>query len=87
MTPPMIKDQWHKHDPSHIVETDGVLMIALTGKEKADGYKFVIFYCYMTYPTLPSCGLETWYLSPGQADWQPGQCLFTSKPSWVQEEQ
>ena len=36
--------------------------------------------------TLPSCGLETWYLSPGETDWQPGQCLFISKPSWVQEE-
>jgi len=71
MTPPMTRDQWHIHDPSHIVATDGVLMIAVTGKEQADGY---------------NCGLETWYLSPGQADWQPGQCLFTSKPSWVQEE-
>ena len=35
---------------------------------------------------MSSCGLETWYLAPGQTDFQPGQCLFTSKPSWVAEE-
>ena len=35
---------------------------------------------------LKSCGLETWHIAPGQTDWQPGQCLFTSKPSWVAEE-
>ena len=39
MTPPMTMDQWHIHDPSRIVATDGVLMIAVTGKEQADGYK------------------------------------------------
>ena len=33
-----------------------------------------------------SCGLETWYISRGQSDWQPGQCLFQSKPSWIEEE-
>ena len=40
----------------------------------------------LSYWILSRCGLETWYLAPGQTDWQPGQCLFTSKPSWVQEE-
>ena len=35
----MEKDQWHIHDPSKIVATDGILMIANTGKEQADGYK------------------------------------------------
>ena len=39
MKPPMEKDQWHIHDPSKIVATDGILMIANTGKEQADGYK------------------------------------------------
>ena len=33
-----------------------------------------------------SCGLETWYIAPGQSDWQPGQCLFQSKPRWISEE-
>lgn len=71
MQPPMTKDRWHIHDPSHIVDADGILMIAVTGKEQADGY---------------NCGLETWYLSPGDQDWQPGQCLFQTKPSWIDEE-
>jgi len=62
---------WVIHDPSKIVATDGLLMIAVTGKAQEDGYM---------------CGLETWYISAGQTDWQPGQCLFTSKPDWVAEE-
>merc|ERR1712142_617123 len=49
MNPPMTRDQWHIHDPSRIVATDGMLMIAVTGKAQEDGYK---------------CGLETWYLAP-----------------------
>merc|ERR1711892_78803 len=71
MTPPMTKPQRHIHDPSELVATDGLLMIANTGKETADGY---------------NCGLETWYLTPGQTDWQPGQCLLKAKPAWVKEE-
>ena len=39
MTPPMKKPKRHVHDPSELVATDGVLMIANTGKETADGYK------------------------------------------------
>jgi len=39
MTPPMTPNQWHIHDPSRLVATDGLLMIADTGKENADGYK------------------------------------------------
>ena len=35
---------------------------------------------------LLSCGLETWYLVPGEENWIPGQCLFTSKPKWISEE-
>jgi len=62
---------WVIHDPSKIVATDGLLMIAVTGKAQEDGY---------------TCGLETWYISADQTDWQPGQCLFTSKPEWVAAE-
>merc|ERR1711962_585649 len=62
---------WVIHDPSKIVATDGLLMIAVTGKAQEDGY---------------TCGLETWYISAAQTDWQPGQCLFTSKPEWVAAE-
>ena len=36
--------------------------------------------------TSVSCGLETWYLSPGQEDWHPGQCLFQTKPAWIERE-
>lgn len=25
-------------------------------------------------------------MAPGDTDWQPGQCLFTSKPDWIDEE-
>ena len=25
-------------------------------------------------------------MSPGDTDWQPGQCLFTKKPDWIDEE-
>ena len=38
------------------------------------------------YLTTTRCGLETWFISPGESDWQPGQCLFTAKPEWVAEE-
>ena len=39
MTPPMTKDKRHIHDPSQLLATDGLLMIAMTGKENADGYR------------------------------------------------
>ena len=39
MRPPVYKDDWHIHDPSRIIATDGVLMIANTGKAQEDGYK------------------------------------------------
>ena len=32
-------EPWHIHDPSKIVPTDGILMIADTGKAQEDGYK------------------------------------------------
>ena len=71
MSPPMTEDQWHIHDPSKIVEIDGYLMIACTGKAQEDGY---------------NCGLETWYRTPEDENWKPGQCLLQSKPSWVSVE-
>ena len=72
MSPPMEESDWHIHDPSKIVEIDGYLMIACTGKAQEDGY---------------NCGLETWYLKPGvDEDWRPGQCLLQDKPDWVSRE-
>lgn len=61
---------WHIHDPSRIVELDGYLMIAVTGKEQTDGYR---------------CGLELWYMIPGMDHWNPGQCLLMVKPEWTGE--
>ena len=31
---------WHIHDPSRMVATDGILMIADTGKAQEDGYRY-----------------------------------------------
>ena len=39
MTPPVTRDQWHIHDPSRLVATDGLLMLAATAKAQEDGYK------------------------------------------------
>ena len=39
MNPPTRKNMWHIHDPSKIVATDGLLMLAATGKAQEDGYK------------------------------------------------
>ena len=39
MIPPVFKDDWHIHDPSRIIATNGLLMIANTGKAQEDGYK------------------------------------------------
>merc|ERR1711892_736460 len=75
MTPPLMNTEWQIQDPSRLIATDSLLMLAASGKQNstglADGY---------------SCGLETWYLAPGQADWLPGQCLLREKPDWVKEE-
>lgn len=59
------------HDPSRIITIDGKQMIAVTGKAQEDGY---------------NCGLETWWRETGSNSWQPGQCLFQTKPTWVAEE-
>ncbi len=62
---------WSLHDPSRIVELDGWKMMAVTGKENADGYR---------------CGLELWRQAPGGRRFRPGQCLLSEKPAWVDEE-
>ena len=65
------EEQWVIHDPSSIVKIDDYLMIAVTGKAQEDGY---------------DCGLETWYVFPGDDTLKPGQCLLTEKPQWIKEE-
>mgnify|MGYP001389734298 CR=1 FL=1 len=62
------KDKWVIHDPSKIVNIENHLMIGVTGKAQEDGYK---------------CGLETWYLFPGESKFTPGQCLLKEKPKWI----
>tara|TARA_B100001029_G_scaffold117742_1_gene97597 strand:- start:43 stop:2430 length:2388 start_codon:yes stop_codon:yes gene_type:complete len=64
------ENKWVIHDISEIVEIDGMLMFGVTGKEQADGY---------------DCGLETWYIFPGDSTFTPGQCLLREKPSWHAE--
>ena len=39
MNPPLTREEWHVHDPSHVLETDGILMVAVTGKAQENGYK------------------------------------------------
>ena len=62
---------WTLHDPTRMVERDGSLLLAVTGKEQEGRY---------------ACGLETWELRPGDETWQPGRCLLQDKPAWVAEE-
>ena len=52
------KEEWVIHDISEIVEIDGMLMFGVTGKAQEDGY---------------NCGLETWYIFPGESEFTPGQ--------------
>ena len=56
------REQWVIHDISEIVEIDGMLMFGVTGKAQEDGY---------------NCGLETWYIFPGESTLTPGQCLLS----------
>ncbi|MBD3372180.1 MAG: hypothetical protein GF403_05630 [Candidatus Coatesbacteria bacterium] len=67
---PVACDGWHIHDPSRIVELDGWLLLAVTGKEQSPSYR---------------CGLELWFLPPGSFDWRPGLCLLAYKPAWFAE--
>ena len=64
------KEEWVIHDISEIVEIDGMLMFGVTGKAQEDGY---------------NCGLETWYIFPGESNFTPGQCLLKDKPAWHSE--
>ena len=64
------EDEWVIHDISEIVEIDGMLMFGVTGKSQEDGY---------------TCGLETWYIFPGESEFTPGQCLLSEKPAWHSE--
>ena len=59
------------HDPSRIITIGNKDLIAVTGKAQEDGY---------------DCGIETWWRKTGTKKWNPGQCLFQTKPSWVAEE-
>jgi len=60
------------HDPSRIITVGKKQMIAVTGKAQEDGY---------------NCGIETWWRKIGdKGKWQPGQCLFQTKPIWVKKE-
>ena len=65
------EEEWVIHDPSRIVAIDGYLMIGVTGKAQEDNY---------------DCGIETWYIPPGDDEWRPGQCLLQEKPAWVSDE-
>jgi len=67
------ESDWTIHDPSRVIimNNGGAHMIAATGKENAVGY---------------DCGIETWWRPEnGRGNWRPGQCLFTTKPAWVEE--
>ena len=62
------------HDPSRIITVGKKQLIAVTGKSQEDGY---------------NCGIETWWRNKNSKDggkWKPGQCLFRTKPDWVNEE-
>lgn len=59
------------HDPSRIITVGRKQLIAVTGKENADGY---------------TCGLETWWRNTGSSLWKPSQCLFEEKPGWIDTE-
>ena len=65
---------WVIHDPSNIVEIDGILTMFVTGKEQADGYK---------------CAAESWYMFPGETGWRPGNCIWaknSERPDWITSE-
>lgn len=68
---PVSEMGWHMHDPSRVVTLDGYRMVAVTGKEPADGY---------------DCGLELWYLPPDAGAWEPGQCILREPAPWVAEQ-
>ena len=68
MRPSLDKSDWHIHDPSRVINSSLGQIISVTGKAQEDGYK---------------CGLETWYRTNPNNDWEPLECLFTDKPNWI----
>ena len=44
MTPPLMNTEWQIKDPSHLIATDGLLMLGASGKQNstglADGYRY-----------------------------------------------
>ncbi|MGF1455274.1 MAG: family 43 glycosylhydrolase [Alphaproteobacteria bacterium] len=70
MDPPLRPGDWTIHDPSRVVSVGGVQMVAATARAQEDGY---------------GCGLETWVRPGPDASWQPGACLLTQKPAWIDE--
>ena len=39
MTIPLTMTEWNIQDPSRLLSTDGLLIIAASGKENTDGYR------------------------------------------------
>jgi len=70
MRPSLDKSDWHIHDPSRVINTSSGQIISVTGKAQEDGYE---------------CGLETWYRTSRNSNWEPLECLFTNKPDWISE--
>lgn len=59
----------HIHDPSRIVQTGELDVIAVTGKEQTQGY---------------GCGLELWTRPARQAGpWRMSDCILRDKPRWI----
>ncbi len=65
------------HDPSKVVEIDGLLMTAVSGKEHIEDPQ--------NYEQLYNCGLETWYMYPEKNYFEPGQCVLSEIPDWASQ--
>ncbi len=70
MDPPFTESDWTIHDPSRVVTVGGQQMVASTARAHEDGY---------------GCGLEIWTRDGPEAPWQPGFCLFTQTPAWIEQ--
>ena len=60
---------WTIHDPSGMMNKNGILTILVTGKANWDGY---------------DCGFESWYMFPDETGWRPGNCILRQgqRPEW-----
>ena len=65
------------HDPSKVVQIDGLLMTAVSGKERVKDTQ--------NFKELYNCGLETWYMYPDKDYFEPGQCLLSEIPDWASQ--